>query len=134
VVTGQTAVALTGGSNASLVYAARTPGGVVLVDLGWWGHERAVARALADLGAGPADVTDVFLTHAHRDHVAAWRTVRHARFHLPRPSPTASPDARARAAGSRAVRSACGRRGSRGRARSRCARSRPTPRSSSAPG
>lgn len=84
-VPGRSAVALTGGPNASLIYAARTSAGVLLIDLGWWGHDRALARALAALGAEPADVALVFLTHAHRDHVAAWPAVRRARFHLAAP-------------------------------------------------
>jgi len=66
----------------SMVYAARTDSGVVLVDLGWYGADRDIRRALARLGARPEDVTDVFLTHSHRDHIGGWRTVRHARFHL----------------------------------------------------
>jgi glyoxylase-like metal-dependent hydrolase (beta-lactamase superfamily II) len=66
----------------SMVYAARTDHGVVLVDLGWYGADRDIRRALARLGARPEDVTDVFLTHSHRDHIGGWRTVRHARFHL----------------------------------------------------
>jgi glyoxylase-like metal-dependent hydrolase (beta-lactamase superfamily II) len=84
-VPGRSAVALTGGPNASLIYAARTSAGVLLVDLGWWGHGRALRRALAALGAEPADVALVFLTHAHRDHVAAWPAVRGARFHVAAP-------------------------------------------------
>jgi glyoxylase-like metal-dependent hydrolase (beta-lactamase superfamily II) len=76
------AVALSGGPNASMAYLARVDGGVVSIDLGWWGAERSVRRALDQLGASPADVTDVFLTHSHRDHVGAWRLVRGARFHL----------------------------------------------------
>jgi glyoxylase-like metal-dependent hydrolase (beta-lactamase superfamily II) len=34
------------------------------------------------MGAEPEEVTDVFLTHSHRDHIAGWRTVSHARFHV----------------------------------------------------
>jgi glyoxylase-like metal-dependent hydrolase (beta-lactamase superfamily II) len=67
---------------SSMVYAARTDSGVVVVDLGWYGAERELRGALRKLGATPADVTDVFLTHSHRDHIGAWRLVRHARFHL----------------------------------------------------
>jgi glyoxylase-like metal-dependent hydrolase (beta-lactamase superfamily II) len=65
-----------------MVYLTRVQGGLVAVDLGWWGAERAVARALRGLGASPAEVTDVFLTHTHRDHVGAWRLLRASRFHL----------------------------------------------------
>jgi glyoxylase-like metal-dependent hydrolase (beta-lactamase superfamily II) len=84
-VPGRSAVALTGGSNASLTYAARTSAGVLLIDLGWWGHGRALPRALAALDATPHDVALVFLTHAHRDHVAAWPAVRQARVYVAGP-------------------------------------------------
>jgi hydroxyacylglutathione hydrolase len=66
----------------SMVYAARTDGAVVVVDLGWYGSSRALRKALRRVNARPEDVTDVFLTHSHRDHIAAWRQVRQARFHL----------------------------------------------------
>ena len=79
---GESAVALTGGGNTSMIYVARTSDGVIAIDLGWWGHERAFERALLELRAAPADVRAVFLTHSHRDHIGAWRSVRHARFHV----------------------------------------------------
>lgn len=69
----------------SMIYAARTDSGVVLVDLGWAGAGGRLRKRLGGLGVAPADVTDVFLTHSHRDHIAAWRTVRGARFHLWQP-------------------------------------------------
>ena len=65
-----------------MIYIARTSEGVVAFDLGWWGHERALKRALRELGASPSDVTEVFSTHTHRDHIGAWRLVRHAKFHI----------------------------------------------------
>lgn len=77
-----TAVALSGGPNMSMIYLARVPGGIIAIDLGWWGAERSVRRALRELRASPNDVTDVFITHSHRDHVGAWRLVRGSRFHL----------------------------------------------------
>ena len=67
---------------SSMVYAARTDSGVIVVDLGWYGAEGDLRRTLRRLGATTADVTDVFVTHSHRDHIGAWRAVRHARFHL----------------------------------------------------
>lgn len=79
---GRSAVALSGGPNTSMIYLARTSEGIVAIDLGWWGARRPLAKALAELGARPEDVRHVFLTHGHRDHVGAWRTVRHARFHF----------------------------------------------------
>ena len=79
---GASAVALTSGANTSMIYLAHTIDGVLAIDLGWWGHEGALSSALRELNATPADVRHVFLTHSHRDHIGAWRTVRHARFHL----------------------------------------------------
>jgi glyoxylase-like metal-dependent hydrolase (beta-lactamase superfamily II) len=72
----------TGGPWRSMVYAARTDSGVVLVDLGYVGAGPWLRAKLRALAAVPADVTDVFLTHSHRDHVRAWKTVSGARFHL----------------------------------------------------
>lgn len=79
---GQSAVALSGGPNTSMIYLARTTQGLVAIDLGWWDNSRMVHRALGSLGATAADVRWVFLTHSHRDHIAAWPTFRHARFHV----------------------------------------------------
>jgi glyoxylase-like metal-dependent hydrolase (beta-lactamase superfamily II) len=79
------AVALTGGLNTSMIYVARTDSGVIAIDLGWWGHEAPMRRALARLGATPADVKRVFITHSHRDHIGAWRMVLPAQFHLADP-------------------------------------------------
>ena len=66
----------------SLIFAARTAEGVFVVDLGWRRAEGALRRGLAAIGARPEDVTDVFVTHSHRDHIMAWPVVRHARFHM----------------------------------------------------
>jgi glyoxylase-like metal-dependent hydrolase (beta-lactamase superfamily II) len=66
----------------STIYAVRTDAGVLLVDLGWTGAGRPLRRGLARIGARPEDVTDVFVTHSHRDHIGAWRAVRQARFHV----------------------------------------------------
>ena len=82
---GVSAVALTSGPNTSMIYLARTSDGLIAIDLGWWGHEGPLKDALAELGATPEDVRDVFITHSHRDHVSAWRSVRGARFHLAAP-------------------------------------------------
>lgn len=67
---------------SSMVYAARTDSGVIVVDLGWFGAEGALRDRLRELGATPEDVSDVFVTHSHRDHIGAWRAVSGARFHL----------------------------------------------------
>lgn len=79
---GESVVALTGGPNTSMIYLARTSDRILAIDLGWWGSRGALTNALRELDATPADVRAVFLTHSHRDHVAAWRVVRHARFHM----------------------------------------------------
>lgn len=68
----------------SMIYAARTDSGVVLVDLGWTGAGRDLRNGLRRIGAEPADVRAVFLTHSHRDHIRGWRAVRHARFYVSR--------------------------------------------------
>jgi glyoxylase-like metal-dependent hydrolase (beta-lactamase superfamily II) len=79
---GVSAAATTNGRTASLIYAARTGAGVVVVDLGWSGAGRALDRALRDLGARREDVIAVLLTHSHRDHVGAWRALRAVPFYL----------------------------------------------------
>ena len=65
-----------------MVYLARTTEGIIVIDLGWWGSRKVVRTALRELGASPAQVTDVFLTHSHRDHIGSWRLVGHSRFHV----------------------------------------------------
>jgi hydroxyacylglutathione hydrolase len=66
----------------SMVYVARADTAVIVIDLGWYGAAGALRRELREMGLGPERVTDVFLTHSHRDHIAAWRLVRHARFRM----------------------------------------------------
>ncbi len=78
----RTAIVTTAGPNQSMTYIARIEGGVMVIDLGWWGAEDALEDGLSELGASPDDVIAVFITHAHRDHLGAWRTVRHASFFL----------------------------------------------------
>jgi glyoxylase-like metal-dependent hydrolase (beta-lactamase superfamily II) len=78
----RSAVALSGGPNTSMTYVARTDSGVIAIDLGWWGHAGPTNAALKRIDATPADVKRVFITHSHRDHIAAWPMVRRARFHL----------------------------------------------------
>ncbi len=72
----------TTGPWASMVYLARTDSGLVAIDLGWTGAESVIEESARDLGGTPADVRWVFLTHAHRDHIAGWPLVRQARFVL----------------------------------------------------
>lgn len=66
----------------SAISLYRVDAGIIVVDLGWWAAADALVSGLAELDATPADVIAVFLTHAHRDHVGAWRLVRHAPFHI----------------------------------------------------
>jgi glyoxylase-like metal-dependent hydrolase (beta-lactamase superfamily II) len=81
-VAGRLGVAVTAPPWTSAMYVARTEAGVVVIDLGWYGAGRALRRELRQLDAAPEDVTDVFLTHSHRDHIAAWKLVHGARFHM----------------------------------------------------
>lgn len=74
------AAATTTGPWASMIYVARTDSGVIVIDLGWIGFDEVLPRLLQSVNATPADVRYVFLTHAHRDHIAAWPLVRQARF------------------------------------------------------
>ena len=76
------AAATTTGPWASMIYVARTDSGVIAIDRGWTGSERVLPQLLANVNATPADVRFAFLTHAHRDHIAAWPLVRQARFVL----------------------------------------------------
>ena len=74
--------ATTTGPWASMIYVARTDSGVIAIDLGWTGSENVLPDLLQQLGATTTDVRYAFLTHAHRDHIAAWPLVRQARFVL----------------------------------------------------
>ena len=70
------------GSNSSMIYLAQTGAGVVLIDLGWTGARGRIEDALADMSADTSDVAAVFITHAHRDHIAGWRAVATAPFYM----------------------------------------------------
>jgi glyoxylase-like metal-dependent hydrolase (beta-lactamase superfamily II) len=72
----------TAGPGDSMFSAFRTDDGVILIDLGWWGAQNRLRAELERIGARPSDVVAVFLTHAHRDHIAGWPLVRSATFHL----------------------------------------------------
>jgi glyoxylase-like metal-dependent hydrolase (beta-lactamase superfamily II) len=76
---GRSSVLITAGS---MVYLARTSAGVIAIDLGWSGSEAKFNQGLTQLNARPSDVTMVFLTHSHRDHIAAWPLVSGAQFYL----------------------------------------------------
>lgn len=66
----------------SLIYAARTDSGVIVLDLGWMGGSLTLREVLVEVGANPSDVAAVFLTHTHRDHITGWRQLRDATFHM----------------------------------------------------
>ena len=74
------AAGTTTGPWASMIYVAHTDSGVIAIDLGWTGYDRVLPQLLRAIHASPADVRFAFLTHAHRDHIAAWPLVRQARF------------------------------------------------------
>jgi N-acyl homoserine lactone hydrolase len=57
-----------GGLGWSGITLLRGDGRVVLVDTGGFGVRAPLAKALADRGIAPGDVTDVLLTHVHYDH------------------------------------------------------------------
>ena len=57
-----------GGLGWSGVTLLRGDGRTMLVDCGGFGVRAPLARALADHGVAPRDVTDVLLTHVHYDH------------------------------------------------------------------
>jgi glyoxylase-like metal-dependent hydrolase (beta-lactamase superfamily II) len=76
------AVISTTGPSRSMMSLFETEAGVVIVDLGWWGAEGELLETLARKGLDRSDVAAVFLTHAHRDHIAAWPAVRSAVFYL----------------------------------------------------
>ena len=78
----QSLAVTTTGPWRSMMYLARIDSGVAVFDLGWMGAEGTLERALRKLGAEPADVRMVLLTHSHRDHVVGWRKVRQATFFM----------------------------------------------------
>src|SRR5687767_11692287 len=77
---GQSRVVKTGSS--SMIYIARTSAGIVVIDLGWITASSRLREELRQLGADSSDIAAVFLTHAHRDHIAAWPLVAPAPFYL----------------------------------------------------
>ncbi len=64
------------------MYAARAGDGVVLFDAGVGEDGAALDRLMGALGARREDVTDVYLTHGHFDHVAGARLCTAARIHI----------------------------------------------------
>jgi glyoxylase-like metal-dependent hydrolase (beta-lactamase superfamily II) len=80
----QAAATTTGGPWSSMIFAARTDSGVLVIDLGWGRAARGLEKVLSQIGARPADVRWAFITHAHRDHIGAWTSVPQATFVLGR--------------------------------------------------
>jgi glyoxylase-like metal-dependent hydrolase (beta-lactamase superfamily II) len=66
----------------SMIHIQRVDGGFIVVDLGFIDAERVLRRQLEAAGGRPEQVVAVLLTHSHRDHIGAWRLVRHAPFHM----------------------------------------------------
>jgi glyoxylase-like metal-dependent hydrolase (beta-lactamase superfamily II) len=62
--------------------AAKVGGKVILFDTGADPLARPIDALLASLGASRADVKDIFLTHAHNDHIAGAPVFTGARTHL----------------------------------------------------
>ena len=62
------------------VYAFGTGDGLVLIDAGWESEEgwQALLAGLASIGAGPADVRGVLVTHMHFDHIGLAGRLRRA--------------------------------------------------------
>lgn len=70
------------GAGQSTILVAEVETGVLVLDLGWTGAQEELARGLDALDRTPADVAAVLLTHAHRDHIAAWPLVADAPFYM----------------------------------------------------
>jgi len=68
-------------AGGALVVAARVGAKVVLFDAGMDEHGRAVDALLKLLKASRGDVSDIFLTHGHPDHIAAVNLFPAARVH-----------------------------------------------------
>jgi glyoxylase-like metal-dependent hydrolase (beta-lactamase superfamily II) len=62
------------------VYAFGTGEGLVLIDSGWGDEEswRSLLAGLESIGAGPADVRGVLVTHMHFDHIGLAGRLRRA--------------------------------------------------------
>ena len=67
------------------IYGARTSGGVILFDAGVDPEGGALDRLLGSLNATRSDVSNVFLTHGHFDHVAASPLCAHAKIRVGAP-------------------------------------------------
>jgi glyoxylase-like metal-dependent hydrolase (beta-lactamase superfamily II) len=66
---------------ASTVVLIRDEGAVIVVDPGMVAGRERILGPLADLGAGPDDVSDVVFSHHHPDHTLNAALFGRARFH-----------------------------------------------------
>jgi glyoxylase-like metal-dependent hydrolase (beta-lactamase superfamily II) len=64
------------------IYGARTTTGVILFDGGVDATGSALDRLLGGLSAARSDVTDVFLSHGHFDHIAHAPLCAHAKIYV----------------------------------------------------
>ena len=65
------------GGNCTLISAREKN---ILIDAGK--SAKSLCRALASIGMTPKDIDAIFVTHEHRDHIVALRTMSH-KFHIP---------------------------------------------------
>jgi glyoxylase-like metal-dependent hydrolase (beta-lactamase superfamily II) len=69
-----------GGMGWSTIALLRGHGRVALIDTGPMGMRKLLIDRLRGHGLGPADVTDVLLTHSHHDHTINWVLFPNARI------------------------------------------------------
>lgn len=74
------AATTTAGPWSSMIFAARTDSGVLVIDLGWGRAAQGLESVLSQIGARTTDVRWAFITHAHRDHISGWQSVPQATF------------------------------------------------------
>lgn len=64
-------------ARAANTYLVKAKRGLVLVDTGLPGSENRILKAIAGIGATPADVKLVLLTHRHLDHIGSAAAIKH---------------------------------------------------------
>ncbi len=69
-------------SAGAYLYAANAGGHVILFDAGADPAGRPIDVAVAALNAGRRDITELFLTHSHPDHIAGAASLTGAKVHL----------------------------------------------------
>ncbi len=78
----ESAAEMTGSRFKSMVFVAKTSAGALIIDLGWLDGNEKVKRGLDRIGMSESDVTAVFLTHSHRDHISGWPAAKNGIFYL----------------------------------------------------